>query len=142
MRKLVQRPASSCGIDPSLIKGQQQHGLCYFMWPESNAVGAQCQHCHTIIWTNSRKNPALNAPIPAGTPECGEGYRLFYHEKIKNFLASIPACPNCGKSCHDRFINNVHFPRFEDGTEFDSNNGNVELISLNPQEVTVWWLEE
>ena len=128
------------GVQPAYVKGMEKRGLCYFTWPESYSVGGQCKFCNTILWIDPRESSILVESKPEGVPECGDGYRKYYKNKIDRFLKSLPSCPVCGRRAHDRFINNVSFPRFSDGTEFDDS-GSVELINKDPASVEVWWVD-
>ncbi len=140
--KLQQRAASEVRIEPAYIKGLEKHGLVYFMdGHSSDAVGAQCKHCHTVIWVNARLDPILNKKHPDNIPDSGEAYRRYYKDKLKRFLNSMPVCPVCGNQKYDRFINNVEFPRFADGTEFYEIDEDADEIPVNADNVKIWWLE-
>lgn len=133
--------ANEVGIQPAYVKGMEQHGLCYFTWHDSSAVGAQCNCCNNIVWVNSRTNPILNEQKPDSVPDSGEGYQKYYKNKLKRFLKSLPSCPSCGNIEYDRFINNVSYPRFPDGLQFDDKDGNVELLNADDNKIEIYWLE-
>lgn len=137
------RYANELGIQPAKIKGMEQHGLCFFIWSDdANVVGAQCSCCNTIVWLNPRENAVLSEVRPNSVRSSGEQYRRYYQDNLNRFLLSIPPCPSCGETKYDRFINNVLFPRFPDGTGFDDSKKDIELINVAPNTVQVWWLEE
>lgn len=141
MNTLVQKRASDIGVQPAYVSGMEKHGICYFTWPESNAVGGQCQKCNTIIWVNSRLDPILNEAKPRTVPDSGPDYRNYFIQKIARFLDALPQCPNCSSNIHDRFINNTSYPRFPDGHTFDDKDGSVQLINIEPEKIDVWCLE-
>lgn len=140
MNKFRLRKASEVGVQPAYIKGMEQHGLCYFTWHNSDAVGAQCACCNNIVWVDSRLNEILNEQKPNEIPDSGDGYREYYTNKLDRFLNSLPSCPLCGKTKYDKFINNVSFPRFPDGITFNDELNNIELINEDPDNIEIWWL--
>jgi hypothetical protein len=77
------------------------------------------------------------APSPSGVPESGPGYAAWHQEKLRNFLGSLAPCPVCGGTHYDRFINNVHFPRFSDGAAFIPAQATM-IIPVEAQKVKVW----
>jgi hypothetical protein len=141
MVNIRRRLAEDIGIQPAYVEGLEEHGLCYFLWPESSSVGVQCKYCNTILWVDSRENKILSEPKPHDVPEYGDGYRNYHKEKLERFLQSLPSCPDCGKRVYDKFINNVSFPRFSDGLELDDRNGDIELKNVDPGSVEVWWVD-
>lgn len=141
MSVIISIPAVKVGVEPALIKGLEGHGPCYFTWNDSVAVGAQCAHCHTIIWANGRENKILNKPAENSVPKSGEGYKKFRQQKISNFLASIPKCPQCGNCDFDRFITNTSFPRLEDGFDFNPDEYS-EIQKLDDNLMHVFWMDE
>lgn len=130
--------ADTVGVMPAFINGQEKHGLCYFLWEDVYAVGAQCANCHNIVWQNPLNNPILNETKPADIADSGPKYTEYYQQNIQRFLQSQPNCPVCGERHFDLFINNVNFPRFADGTKFDEE----QEVTLNEQpKALIWWLE-
>ncbi|KKO47272.1 hypothetical protein WG68_01095 [Arsukibacterium ikkense] len=138
MNHLKKINANTVGVIPAYVKGMKNHGLCYFLWETANAVGAQCSKCNAIVWQNPRENSILNEPKPAHVPESGANYTAYYKQKITRYLNSQPNCPECGSDHFDLFVNNVNFPRFEDGTEFDESQ-EAELEERNNE--LIWWLD-
>lgn len=141
MINLTKRNASDVGVQPAYVKGLEKHGICYFTWPENNAVGGQCESCHTIVWVDPRLDPILNETKPSSVPDSGPDYRNYFIQKIARFLSSLPKCPNCSSPIHDKFINNTSYPRFPDGSVFDNKDGAIELRNVDSEEIKVWWLE-
>ena len=140
-----QRFASEEGIEPYYIKGLEKHGLIFFLGHNSDAVGAQCKYCHSIVWVNARLDPILSETRPDNVSASGEDYRSYYKDNLNRFLNSIPACPECGKQEYDLFISNSDYPRFSDGTEFsgfDFENEDDETIPANATDVKIWWLDQ
>ena len=134
---MKQVSAKDLEIESSLIKGKEKHGLSYFLWHDSSSVGGQCSNCHTVVWVNSRADKVLSEVKPPHIADSGEEYRNYYQTRIQRFLSSLPACPVCNSITYDRFINNVNFPRFSDGTECTLK-GDEQMIS--PEEkVMVWY---
>lgn len=133
--------ASEIGVEPARIRSHEVDGIIYFTWPDSPAVGAQCGNCHSIVWVDQRLNPILNEARPAEVPESGQGYREYQAGKIRRFLASMPACPHCGGSSFDRFINNVNYPRFSDGKELPDGVSGPDLIKEDAQFFSVYLAE-
>jgi len=142
MTNIRRRIAEEIGVQPAYVKGLEDHGVCYFTWPESYAAGGQCECCSSILWVDPRESQILSEPKPDGVPEYGDGYRKYYEEKLERFLQSLPPCPACGNKAYDKFINNVSFPRFSDGAEFDDKSGNVELTNVDPKNFEVWWADK
>ncbi|MCG8535283.1 MAG: hypothetical protein MI808_09320 [Pseudomonadales bacterium] len=140
MSKIICVSASDVGIEPAIIKGLETHGVCYFLWPESLAVGAQCAHCHAIVWVNGRKNKVLNDSVGKTSSITDASYKRFRQQTIQSFLTSIPNCPECGLSNFDRFITNTSFPRLADGFDFDpEENSEIEKAD---SKLKVYWLDE
>lgn len=139
MRNIEKKLASEVGVQPAYIETMEHHGLCYFVWPESGVVGAQCACCHTIIWTDAMKDPVLGEVKPADIPSCGIEYKKYYDEKIIRFLGSIGVCPVCGNKKFDQYVNNVSFPRYADGTVFDDSSTDLEIIYEMPENIELWW---
>lgn len=119
---------SEIGVVPARIRAHELDGIVFFTWPDSPAVGAQCGSCHSIVWVDQRMNLVLNEAKPVDVPESGRGYRVYQMAKIQRFLSSIPACPQCGSTNFDRFINNVTHPRFPNGKELPANLSSSDLI--------------
>ena len=138
MGNLKQISADTVGVIPAYIKGQEEHGLCYFLWEHVYAVGAQCATCHTIIWQNPLTNPVLSETKPTHIADSGPQYTAYYKDTIQRFLKSQPHCPKCGESHFDVFVNNVNFPRFADGTVLDEEQ---EVILDEQPKAQIWWLE-
>jgi hypothetical protein len=138
MNSLKKISANAVGVIPAYVKGMQKHGFCYFMWETANAVGAQCAKCHAIVWQDPRKNKILNEAKPADVPEYGNKYTVYYQQKIRRFLADQPNCPECGSNEYDRFINNVNFPRYADGTVFTEDQ---DVALEEHSEAMIWWQE-
>lgn len=132
--------ASEIGVLPATIKDQEDHGVIYLTWPDSLGVGAQCNICNTIIWTNGRTHPILAAKKPKDIPSSGDIYKAFHTEKIGNFLTSLPKCPVCKNKSFDKFINNTNIPRFSDGKELDPSLGD-DLTYLDADNIEVFWLQ-
>jgi hypothetical protein len=139
MSTLVLKSAYELDIQPVKIKGMEKHGLNFFLCHDSCSVGAQCKHCHTIVWVNGRLNFILSENLPANIPSSGEEYRKYYMDKLNRFLLSVPPCPCCGKSDYNKFINNVEYPRFVDGSELTNVSYNTEVINIDPKKSEVWF---
>jgi len=142
MSNLSLRYADELGIQPAKVKGMEQHGLCFFTWHDSEVAGGQCSCCNTIVWVSPRENPVLSEVRPSSVPSSGDEYRKYFQEKLNRFLLALPPCPSCGETKYDRFINNVSFPRFADGTDFDDSREDIEMINAAPNSVEVWWCKE
>lgn len=142
MSNLILRGADELGIQPAKVKGMEEHGLCYFTWHDSEVVGGQCSCCNTIVWATARTNAILAEVKPNSVPDSGSEYRKYYKGKLDRFLLSLPECPSCSEAKYDRFINNVSFPRFPDGADFDDSEEGIELINIPPNSLKVWWLKE
>jgi hypothetical protein len=141
MTNLRRRNASEVGILPTTLRGFEGHGRIYLTWPESDTVGAQCSTCHTIVWVNPRTNSVLSEKKPPNVPDSGVEYSAYYHENLRRFFGSLPACPNCGHKSYDKFVNNVSLPRFADGTDLPRDIGARPTIEEDPKKVSVWWYE-
>ena len=128
MLKYSLAKASSIGVEPALIRGQEKSGMTYFTWADSPVAGAQCQVCSAVVWVDQRRDPILNEARPAAVPESGPGYTTYYEQKLRRFLAALPACPKCGSMHFDRFINNVNFPRLADGSAFPPGTTSKDVI--------------
>jgi ribosomal protein S27AE len=140
MTRFIEKKAGDIGIEPAKVVGQERHGLVFLLWAENPHVGAQCSRCHTVVWVNSRNSSVLSAEAPVSVPASGPGYRAFYESKLGSFLRSLPACPSCGSSSYNRFINNVELPRFSDGSEFIATETTQTQV-CNPQEIKIWVYE-
>lgn len=138
MKNLKKISANAVEVMPALVKGMEKHGYCYFMWETANAVGAQCAKCNAIVWQNPRKNTILTEQKPADVPDYGDKYTAYYLQNIRRFLKSQPNCPECGSNNYDLFINNVNFPRFDDGTVFDEEQ---DVTLEEHPEALIWWQE-
>lgn len=141
MSRFVKVEAKRIGVFPALVIGSEHQGPIYLTWDDSPVVGAQCARCQTVVWCDARVDPILNEPRPRDVPEHGTGYRRYYEQKLERFLASLPTCPECQGSVHDRFITNVVYPRFKDGGHFEPS-PSMKLMDLDPSKVEVWYLEE
>lgn len=138
MTTLKKISADSVGVIPAYVRGQEEHGLSYFLWEDVYAVGAQCANCHTIIWQNPLTNPILAATKPAHIADSGPQYTAYYQQNIQRFLKSQPSCPQCGENHFDFFVNNVNFPRFADGAVLDED---TEVTIDEQPKAQIWWLE-
>ncbi len=136
---LKQVPASYLAITPYYIKNKESRGF-WFSPPNhhgsSEAVGAQCAVCNTIIWITGRWHPILNRKMQHSS---GEKYREEYRIKIKDFLNSLPECPDCHHQKYDLFINNIGIPRLQDGSLLDENDELINAEIQDKREVLVWW---
>ena len=141
MDKIRKRLSSEIGIQPAYVENKIEHGLCYFLWHDSKAVGAQCSYCNSILWLDPLLDEVLNESRPSSVPKSGDGYLKYFNQKIFRFLEKLPRCPSCGKKSYDKFVNNTSYPRYEDGTEFCDNSGDATLINKDPETVKVWWLD-
>ncbi len=142
MENYTKKPAAQLSIHPAKIKGLESHGLCYFTYHDSDFVGAQCSKCNTIVWANAKINKVLNENRPLNIKGFGKEYQEYYFEKLSRFLKSLPKCPKCGSQSFDRFINNVNFPRLQDGTDFDDSKDDIELSYSDANNIQVWLLNE
>ncbi len=142
MSKYQRKLASEVGIQAGYIKDQESCGLNYFTWHSSDTVGAQCSFCNMIVWLDSLENRILSEARPENIPASGNEYRDYYSTKLRKFLKSLPICPSCGKSSFDRFINNVNFPRYLDGTEVDVTKNKESFIRDDSRQHHIWWLED
>ncbi len=103
-------------------------------YERSEALGAQCRNCHTILWITRRSDPILFKEIPNN--------RESYHDHNKHFLQSLPACPHCHQQAYDLFINNVVIPRYQNGDDplLDSEDDGVnEEMSAQVKDIPMWW---
>lgn len=141
MGGIIERKAKDLGIEPAYVKNLKNQGLMFFTWHHSNAVGAQCGTCNSILWVDPRHDPILNEVKPQNVPDSGPGYQAYYLDNIERFLKSLPACPKCGQQSYDQFVNNVTYPRFEDGSIFPEDDDSIELLKVDPAKVKVWWYE-
>jgi ribosomal protein S27AE len=139
MTGIIQISAREAGVEPALISDCETHGLVFFTWAEAPVIGAQCGHCHTILWIDPRADRILDEAKPDTVPDHGTGYRLYYEDNLKRFLGSLPPCPNCGKHAFNRFINNVQWCRFSDGTEIPEDIA-PERIILQPADSCLVWM--
>lgn len=138
MTTISQIKAVDVGVEPALIKDYETHGLVFFTWADSPVVGAQCGNCHTILWTNPLANQVLSEPKPDTVPDHGPGYRSYYEDNLKKFLKSLPPCPKCRNDNYDRFVNNVLWCRFSDGTEIPKNVNPERIIPQDQNSCLVW----
>lgn len=136
---LKSRSASDIGVFPAYIDGMEKSGLVYFLWSGSPAVGAQCGLCNAVIWVDAFENPTLSEKKPHHVPSGGDGYNQYYNQKVQRFLESIPPCPACGGKKFDRFVNNVNFPRLEDGTVLTDVAPGL-IKNVDPKGVSIWFL--
>lgn len=138
MMKLNEVSAYSVGIKVIWIIGRERSGVAFSVdESRSNAVGAQCGNCNTVVWTNVRDNSILGEVVPSDIPAFGMEYKKYYQEKIVRFLRSMPGCPNCGERIFDRFVNNVNAPRFSDGSTWAAD-GTIRTELAFDQ--LIWWL--
>ena len=114
--------------------------MVYFFWADTPIAGAQCSHCHTILWTNLRTHPILSESVPAQVATHHGEYRRYYEGKIARFLSSMPPCPHCGKRQFDRFINNTQFPRFPSGRDIPEGITSADLIKVDPDSTLVYYV--
>lgn len=131
--------ASDVGVQPAILRGKEYRGLVFFTSEHSFVVGAQCRSCNNIVWTNPASNIVLSEKKPDNVPTHGDGYKKYYHDNIKRFLLSVPPCPICGNTVYDRFVNNVHFPRFSGGETMDDCTDGSEIVNLDPKLYDVWF---
>ena len=134
--------ASEFGVEPAYVKGMERHGLCYFIWHDCVLIGAQCAHCHTVVWVNSRINKILSEKRPDDVSVSGPDYTKYYYDNNRRFLASLPPCPECGSENFDRFINNVEFPRLADGTPFPKGERGLDVVYIDNTQIPIWLYEE
>ncbi|WP_350015881.1 hypothetical protein ABNK63_13145 [Rhodanobacter sp. IGA1.0] len=138
MTRIIQISARDAGVEPALVRDREVHGLVFFTWAQAAVIGAQCGHCHTILWTDPRVDRVLGEPKPDKVPDHGAGYRSYYENNLKRFLGSLPPCPNCGKQTYDRFVNNVQWCRFSDGTEIPTDITPERIIPQQTDSCLVW----
>lgn len=134
--------ASQIGVGAAREKGKEHKGLIFFSNAPDPAIGAQCSNCHTIVWTDARANPVLAEQRPKQIPASGPRYKQYRKDKDTRFLHALPACPKCNANSFDRIVSNVEFPRFEDGSELGRGASDSDLSSVNPETISVWWLDE
>ncbi|MCC8476126.1 hypothetical protein LN458_19275 [Xanthomonas arboricola] len=139
--KIEKIQASAIGVIPVLIRGMESNGRIYLTWAQSPVVGAQCANCNCIIWVKQRGNRHLDEGDSAAPAGNGVDYAKYRKEKILEFLSSMPPCPECGGGCFDNFVNNVNFPRFENGVAMDDNVSGNDLINLDEDLTKVFILE-
>lgn len=143
MRKFHQVPASQLGIGVWYQKGYEQKGILFTApnnYHPSEALGAQCANCNTIVWLNGRSDPILNEN-DKNIPDSGPVYREYYQNKLKRFLKSLPACPHCHQQIYDLFISNLVIPRYQNGDDpsLDKDLGVNEQMSDKVKDIRVWW---
>lgn len=140
MSRVFKIKASNVGVRAVLVKGMENHGLCYFVDAhQSNAVGGQCSHCHTIVWVDARIYPILSENISS---LFGENYRKEYLANLNSFLKNLPSCPVCSLNLYDKFVNNVNYPRYADGTEFNvARDGHENFLDERVVDEDIWWCE-
>lgn len=138
MTRIIQISAKEAGVEPALVRDCETHGLVFFRWAQAPVIGAQCGHCHTILWTDPRADRVLGEPRPDKVPDHDAGYRSYYEDNLKRFLGSLPPCPNCGTQAFNRFVNNVQWCRFADGTELPEETSHGQLIAQDANLVLVW----
>lgn len=108
----------------------------------SEALGAQCGNCNTIVWVTGYSDPILNEKKPNNIPDSGPIYREYYQNNLKRFLHSLPRCPHCHQQAYDLFINNVVMPRYQNGDNplLDNEDYGVnEEMSAKVKDIPVWW---
>lgn len=137
---LKQCTASELQLMPALIQGHEQRGLMFFMEDDCPVVGAQCADCHCVVWVDARSDPILNERRPLGVPDHGPLYSRYYAENLRRFLAAMPSCPDCGAAHFDRFVNNLRWPRFRDGTLLPES-GPCVVLAQAPASVWVWQVD-
>ena len=74
--------------------------LLYYSTPNSDTSGAHCAACKTVVWFNSRLSNLLREHHDSDRD--GE-YKEWHFNKIKNFLSSLPPCPQCNEISFDEF---------------------------------------
>ena len=141
MSTTTKKHAGDIGVVPVYIKGMEKHGLTYESTQgKDDVMGAQCGYCHTVVWFDSRRDPILAEDAPASVPDSGPIYREYYQSKLRRFLQSIPACPQCRNRSYDYFINNVSYPRHADGTPVNvSWDRKIEYVYVPAETAEVWW---
>ncbi|MCG6036398.1 hypothetical protein [Acinetobacter oleivorans] len=143
MRSLHQVAASQLGIGVWYQKEYEHKGILFTppnQYHSSEAVGAQCANCHTILWIIGRNDPILNEDNTS-IPDSGPVYREYYQNKLKRFLKSLPPCPACHQQAYDLFINNLVIPRYQNGDDplVDKDHGINEEMSAKVKDIPVWW---
>jgi hypothetical protein len=139
MSRFIKVRAKQIGVYPSLVAGAEDRGPVYLTWEDSPVVGAQCGSCQTVVWCDSRSDSILNEKKPKNVPESGPEYHRYYQDRLAKFLGSLPVCPECQCRRFDRFINNVEYQRFSDGTPF-SPTPTTRLVNLDSSNVEIWYL--
>ncbi|RLZ08823.1 hypothetical protein EAH57_07295 [Acinetobacter sp. 2JN-4] len=145
MRALHQVAASQLGIGVWYQKGYEQKGILFTPpneYERSEALGAQCANCHTIVWITGRSDPILNEELPDYAVHGGPVYREYIQDNLKRFLRSLPACPHCHQQAYNLFINNIVIPRYQNGDDplLDSEDYGVnEEMSAKVKDKAVWW---
>lgn len=144
MRSLHQVAASQLGIGVWYQKGFEQNGI-FFIRPNhyhpSEAIGAQCANCNTIVWITGRNDPILNEELPEYAVNGGPLYRNYIENNTKRFLKSLPSCPHCYQQAYDLFINSTIMPRYQNGDYYslESDLGPNEEMSAKVKDIPVWW---
>lgn len=64
--------------------------------------GGRCNSCDTVLWCQAMQNSILTRL--EATPPKGVDPKQHREEIRKEFLASLPACPICGRSEHSEFV--------------------------------------
>ncbi len=138
-RVLKQVPANSTDVVPFYIKQMESKGLVYATKHfRGEATGAQCGHCHTIVWVLGRKDPILNEKKPDHIPDYGPMYEAYYPQKLERFLRSLPPCPECHTQSYDLFISNLTLVRFKDG-QLEPGDGKInEELSESAKDTLIW----
>lgn len=134
--------ASSLNIRPNSYLADPSLGIIY-MSHGSGYLGAQCAHCHNIVWINPTRNDVLQEEPPEGVPDYGEGWKDYKKDRDQRFLQSLPSCPECGTNSYDEMITNVTLGRWSNGCEFSWDNLDKEQLKpLDPEKTLVWVYEE
>ncbi|ENX35542.1 hypothetical protein F889_01211 [Acinetobacter colistiniresistens] len=136
MRELRLVAASQLGVGAWYQKGFEQNGIIFTPpseYERSEALGAQCGSCNTIVWITGRSDPILNREMPSHLES--------YQDRRDRFLKSLPVCPHCHQQAYDLFINNVVIPRYQNGDYYslDSDQGVNEEMSAKVKDIPVWW---
>ena len=138
-RVFKQVPASSTGVIPYYIKNMESKGLVYTVnLYRGEVMGAQCGHCHTIVWVLGRKDPILYEKHPEHIPDYGSIYEEYHINKLERFLRSLPPCPECRTQSYDLFIRNLTLVRFKDG-QLEPGDGKInEELSESAKDTLIW----
>ncbi|MEA1230519.1 hypothetical protein ODQ17_14185 [Acinetobacter sp. IRS14] len=144
MRSLHQVAASQLGIGVWYQKGFEQNGILFIRpnhYHPSEAMGAQCANCNTIVWITGRNDPILNEDLPEYAVNGGSLYRNYIENNTKRFLNSLPSCPACHQQAYDLFINNLVIPRYQNGDDplVDKDHGINEEMTVKVKDKAVWW---